>query len=178
MGFFFFEFLILPGIVLLIVFQTRRKKAEQKKRETERRFQGVNRPQGTSPAVSRTALGRPAYSGSIRMTGSSVEGPTVTDRVREAPVATVGARVGMSGHVVRPANEADHIHTESSITGFEDCPPAEHERGVKKQPEASGRETQRIGTVPVYGALRFDAEMARNAIIYSEVLGKPKALRR
>lgn len=196
MVFFIFEFFILPGIIALAIISQKKKQAA--KDAEKRNFQGINRPQGTvpaKPAAPRQTAQTPPYRGSIQERGS-FEGPRRDDRVHEAPTVTVGT----SGHIARPATESDHVHTESSLTGFTQCPPqtsaAAKRTGTpaKVPPKAAPKTTLRApdrgslepaavttvsaGAAPAFGALRFDAETARNAIIYAEVLGKPKALRR
>ena len=65
-------------------------------------------------------------------------------------------------HVVKPFTESKHIHTESTIMGAEKCEPEE-----KNAYEMSA-------------AIVGEAEMSdiRKAIIWSEIIGKPRALRR
>ena len=65
-------------------------------------------------------------------------------------------------HVVKPFTESKHVHTESTIMGAEVCEP--EEKDVYEQP----------------AAVVTEAEMSdiRKAIIWSEIIGKPRALRR
>ena len=65
-------------------------------------------------------------------------------------------------HVVKPFTESKHVHTESTIMGAEVCEPVE--KNVYEQP----------------AAVVTEAEMSdiRKAIIWSEIIGKPRALRR
>lgn len=65
-------------------------------------------------------------------------------------------------HVVRPFTETKHIHTESTVMGAEVCKP--EEKDLYGQP----------------AAVAAEAEMSdiRKAIIWSEIIGKPRALRR
>ncbi|MBQ4610959.1 MAG: hypothetical protein IJB30_04410 [Clostridia bacterium] len=65
-------------------------------------------------------------------------------------------------HVVKPFTETKHVHTESTIMGAEVCEPAE--KDVYEMPSA----------------IVSEAEMSdiRKAIIWSEIIGKPRALRR
>lgn len=63
-------------------------------------------------------------------------------------------------HVVKPFTETSHIHTESTIMGEEACTP-------DKKPHQEAQR-QPAGDMPDI----------RKAIIWSEIIGKPKALRR
>ena len=97
-------------------------------------------------------------------------------------------------HVVQPSRATGHAHTESSMTGFEACPPgadrplAERLAAFKAAKAAAkdaprpaapvGRETApRPAVLPAQAPFRFDPAEARNGLIYAEILGKPKALR-
>lgn len=87
----------------------------------------------------------------------------------DIPVAKRVVRPSVS-HTVKPLTESEHAHTESSITGIEEC---ENEYTVS--------EVERTDTTDVPEAqlnLKFGAENAALGILYSEILGKPKALRR
>ena len=65
-------------------------------------------------------------------------------------------------HVVKPFTESKHVHTESTIMGAEVCEP--EEKDVYEMPSS----------------IVSEAEMSdiRKAIIWSEIIGKPRALRR
>ena len=65
-------------------------------------------------------------------------------------------------HVVKPFTESKHVHTESTIMGAEVCEP--EEKDVYEMPSS----------------VVSEAEMSdiRKAIIWSEIIGKPRALRR
>ena len=80
-----------------------------------------------------------------------------------------GSFVRNKGHVVEPLS--DHAHQETSMTGFSECPPekahAEKNESVPAAPAA----------VPV-GSFAFTREETVRAIVLSEILSKPKALRR
>ncbi len=65
-------------------------------------------------------------------------------------------------HVVKPFTETRHVHTESTIMGAEVCEPAE--KDVYEMPATAVSETEMSDI--------------RKAIIWSEILGKPRALRR
>ena len=69
-------------------------------------------------------------------------------------------------HVVAPSFGKKHAHTESSMTGFEECPP--EQAHVELKEEATLQET---------AGLSFAGQEIIKAILYSEILSKPKALR-
>lgn len=87
----------------------------------------------------------------------------------EAPVLRRVVRPSVS-HTVKPFTESEHAHTESSITGIEEC---ENEYAV---PEVE--RTDAVNAPEAQFNLKLDAENAALGILYSEILGKPKALRR
>ncbi len=69
-------------------------------------------------------------------------------------------------HVVAPSFGKKHAHTESSMTGFEECPP--EQAHVELKEEAAPQET---------AGLSFAGQEIIKAMLYSEILSKPKALR-
>ncbi|MBQ9832239.1 MAG: hypothetical protein IJO48_00755 [Clostridia bacterium] len=74
-------------------------------------------------------------------------------------------------HTVRPFTETGHIHTESSIDGIQECDIMPHDVSADVSAPA-----------PSEGAMSCPIDLsgtnAAKGIIYSEILGKPKALRR
>lgn len=73
-------------------------------------------------------------------------------------------------HVVRPFTEATHLHTESSITGTMPCPTEEDVyTAVPPQPAAAAPAGELLGSIT--------GDELRRAVIYSEILGKPKGRR-
>jgi hypothetical protein len=102
------------------------------------------------------------YSGS--MTGTAEERKV---KLRN-PVIT--ARVSYKGdlHVVKSFSEGGHTHQETSMTGNTDkCPPTGEE------------DYKAISVLKVGGIdLEFGISSIKQGILYSEILGKPRALRR
>ena len=94
-----------------------------------------------------------------------VPGPGM-GRVHAAPVSA-------ARHVVKPLTESTHRHVESSITGIEECRepqvPEPHERDAY----ADSIEETRLP----YG-LTFGKNAVAQGVLYAEILGKPKALRK
>ncbi len=75
-------------------------------------------------------------------------------------------------HTVKPLTESEHTHLESSITGIEEC-----DEYIQPSFEASDTDIEPVKT-PAPPVLKFDAQNAAAGILYAEILGKPKALRR
>ena len=69
-------------------------------------------------------------------------------------------------HVVAPSFGKKHAHTESSMTGFEDCAPELSH--VEPAAEAETLESSELS---------FAGKDIIKAMVYSEILSKPKALR-
>ncbi len=71
-------------------------------------------------------------------------------------------------HTLEASSTTGHAHTESSMSGVqESCPPAQRVTISRKTSSKSG-----------IAALMADKDALRQAVLYSEILGKPKALRR
>ena len=73
-------------------------------------------------------------------------------------------------HVVTSTLEGGHTHTESSMTGEEACPPPQ---AGKEQ-----HEVERTSVAAAGGLLDFQANSVLQGVLFSEILGKPKALQR
>ncbi len=100
-----------------------------------------------------------SYASTEGMQGDSTEG--IGARVSTNVSASVKSRVS---HTVRPVTESAHAHEETSITGImPDCPDETIEEKAVSAPKAP--------------LLRFDHEAVVSGLIYSEILGRPKALR-
>ena len=65
-------------------------------------------------------------------------------------------------HVVKPFTESKHVHTESTIMGAEVCEPEEKD----------------VYEMPSFVVSEAEMSDIRKAIIWSEIIGKPRALRR
>ncbi len=164
------EFLIVIGLIVWAVASSAGK--AQRTREAQRR-QVFDQEQ---PPVAPTRRAEP-----IR--------PRVQPTVQAAPVKPMAPE----RHVVRPSLDGGHAHSESSMTGFETCPPnaekplAERLAGFKAAKRAVARTipaapasdapTVQQFDEPAY-PFSWDPAAVRNGLIYAEILGKPKALRR
>ena len=74
-------------------------------------------------------------------------------------------------HVVMSTLEGGHTHTESSMTGEETCPP----QNVNTQVKPAAVTCQSSASDVLIG---FASNDLVRGLLYSEILGKPKALRR
>lgn len=94
--------------------------------------------------------------------------------VKTAPVAPRVAQQGGSGltHTVKSTFEGGHAHEETSMTGFSDCPPEKEAHGAEPRVAVQPAEAPETPLVPVF----TPADTVR-AVIFSEILSKPKALR-
>jgi len=103
-------------------------------------------------------------------------------------------------HTLEPSTRDGHAHTESSMSGFsDDCPPvkapfetaplSDRLAAYKAQKREAARHTvtETADTAPQVidlaaasgnASFRFDPNRVREGLIYAEILGKPKALRR
>lgn len=101
---------------------------------------------------------RPERSGSLEYESTEGEGYIEGDyRIEELTPHS-------DDHVVRPTSEGGHTHTESSIPQRDACVP-----DVDRHYE----DTEHEQTV----MLSLKGDDIRRAVIYSEILGRPKALR-
>ncbi len=125
-----------------------------------------------------TACGRARYGGSMGYVssegrGASGEGMSAPVMKPERPEGSPRPAAPTVRHIVKPLTESGHSHVESSISGIEDCydtPEAETPAG---DAYAIGGEER---TLP-YG-LTFNQSAAVQGLLYAEILGKPKGLRR
>ena len=77
-------------------------------------------------------------------------------------------------HVVVPSFESGRAHQETSLTGIQQCPASGTLKIVPlahSDAEATPSDTQTVLSLPL------NADEATKAIIYSEILGRPKARR-
>lgn len=124
---------------------------------------------------SESVSGSMEYSSSEGMAGSSTEGmASGTGEGVGSDVRNRRAAIKTElRHVVAPMTESSHSHTESSITGGE--PPCEEDYGA---PHEGAYELNRMPAVLPYGITLKGRRALIEGVLYSEILGKPKALRR
>lgn len=81
------------------------------------------------------------------------------------------------GHTVRPSFEPGaHAHEETSLSGFAPCPPEKTPEKKEPAPAPAAAPVSAPAAAPAF-SFAFTKEETLRAILYSEILGKPKALR-
>jgi hypothetical protein len=123
------------------------------------------------PAVTERAsyYGEGAGSGTEADYSGSMQG-TAEERKIKLRDPQITARVSYKGdlHVVKPVSEGGHTHEETSMTGYTDkCPPTAEAAAMAPLAMKVGGLQLELGTSAV-----------QQGILYSEILAKPKALRR
>lgn len=176
------EFLVIIGLIVwAVVTASQKKQARNRQAEQNRRAVQHAERQAAPQAAQPAAPLRPRVQ------------PTVAPQTPPKPVG--------QGHVVQPSRASGHYHTESSMTGFEPCPPnagprmdrpladrlaefkAAKAAAARSTQQAAWKATEETPTVVALGGapllpFSFDPAQVRNGLIYAEILGKPKALRR
>ena len=103
--------------------------------------------------------------------GSRMTVPAAAEN-RAAPQARVAAtQQSTLDHVIQPSSQGGHSHMESSMQGLAPCPPQKPVIRPATKP-AEDR------PLPLAAGLNFNRDALVNGILYAEILGKPKALRR
>lgn len=138
-------------------------------------MQPTVRPNPVAPSVYTPQYsGSMAYNSSEGMSGSSTEGTSLGSS--EGMYGTQGGNernYDKPRHIVTPSRETGHAHAETSITGVSDCPP--DAQPLEFEHEDAYSHERRAGE-------GFKLDISKNAVlqgvIFSEVLGKPRALKR
>ena len=159
-GFWWFLFRIIRAAV------NKGKKAanEQRKPGAAQSAQPVSKPAAKPAAPSKPAVPakeRPVLSPRLQQDENARKASSAVPRPR-----TVAAEGNPKPHVVAPSFGKNHAHTESSMTGFEECEP--ESAHVEPAAEAETLESSE---------LTFTGKEIIKAMLYSEILSKPKALR-
>lgn len=123
------------------------------------------RQQAQAAAVSKQ---QPAPAPRAQQTVMQAVGESISQQVGDRMQTPVGRR-----HVLEASSVTGHAHTESSIdNGREEaCPPAVLRQ---RQPQQEAAPRMQVGALH----LAFDQSSVVSGLLYSEILGKPKALRR
>ena len=99
------------------------------------------------------------------MRPASVEGPT--SRTQVSISSNLTEIQSTEQHRLSPSYRTGHAHQETSMSGFEEnCPPT-------LSPAAAAAARQSAAPA----AFSWDQNAVLSGLIYSEILGKPKALR-
>ena len=144
------------------------------RRNQEDIFPAVTPP--PRPQVRSQQAGTPQGAQSGSMAGASSEGrhrPIMATEAEKAQRnqprlnAELSHRnVAAPMHVVKPITESAHTHMETSMTGFTDCQPVPLLTVLAEEEQA-----------PAVN-MEFSRSALVQGILYSEILGKPRALRR
>lgn len=128
-----------------------------------------------------TACGKARYGGSMNYV--STEGGGVSAEGSAAPGSLGGTKplqarphpvtASVTQHVVKPLTESTHRHVESSMTGIEEC----HEPAVP-QPHERDAYARSAEQAELPYRLMFNRDAVTQGVLYAEILGKPKALRK
>lgn len=138
-------------------------------------------PQNMYVPISGSYAGSMDYASTEGASGSSTEGMQGTsgEGTSAAPVYTASRKAPVTAsvkstmtHVVKPVTESSHHHEESSISGIE--PPCAPEPEDINSEDAYAMNE---GVKARY-SFGFDRSSVVNGLIFSEILAKPKALRR
>ena len=128
----------------------------------------------------------PTASGEGVGTGGSLGGVSAEGRGMEGSLSAASSEgVGLGGslgggpsmaypmHVVQPFTEGSHSHVESSMAGDITCPPS-----LPRRPAASRQPVPAASSARTAYNLAFDRTSLLQGLLYGEILGKPRALRR
>ena len=162
-------FIAIIGIAVSIASKADKKKAQQKRMAAS----------GKDASGPKTAVPQSTPNRTSPVRGSSAPSkfPPVEPSKRPAAAgkgqqtkASPYAGTPRYTHVVTSTLEGGHTHTESSMTGEEACPPPQ---AGKEQ-----HEVERTSVAAAGGLLDFQANSVLQGVLFSEILGKPKALQR
>lgn len=148
--------------------QSRQTPPPQYSRPQQPQQQAYGRPrpaQANDPRFFDAPAGSPSRTVRARSEGQPSYSPI--HATSDAQSAYAGVRATSDRHVVAPVTESAHGHMETSATGFVDCPPELDAHGVPIE-----------SPLPVHiSGLSFDRSSLASAVLYSEILSKPRALR-
>ena len=134
---------------------------EQGKPGSDASARPVSKP-ASPPRPTTVSRDRPVTSPRLKQDDYARKSAPVTPR----PKPMVSTEGNSSPHVVTPSFGKKHAHTESSMSGFEECPPEPVHAVHVEEPET-----------PETPELSFAGREIIKAMLYSEILSKPKALR-
>ena len=162
-------FIAIIGIAVSIASKADKKKAQQKRMAAS----------GKDAAGPKTAVPQSTPNRTSPVRGSSAPSkfPPVEPSKRPAAAgkgqqtkASPYAGTPRYTHVVTSTLEGGHTHTESSMTGEENCPPPK--AAAVKEPQAEPVPVPSVG-----GLLSFQPNSLLQGVLFSEILGKPKSQR-
>ena len=175
--------IVLAGIISSIA--SKKRKEEMKKKAEQRPgyppqhspYGQTNVPPKTAAASRQSKPASPVAPNKKPTTGvdSKWPWPTADERAKgqTAPKqkpASAYAGTPRYTHVVTSTLEGGHTHTESSLTGEEDCPPVQAAKPVPGAEQSAPAEQGNL--------LGFDSNSILQGVLYAQILGKPKAIQR
>ena len=171
-----FILIVMIGILTSIANKKRQEEMKKKAHQSPNPPQHAPNGQG-SPASRQTRPGSATAQKAQRSTrGVDSKWPWPTAEERTQGKGKPANSSGYAGtprytHVVTSTLEGGHTHTESSMTGEEDCPPPKV-AAVRLTEDGKG------SAAPAGNLLGFQPNSVLQGVIYAEILGKPKALQR
>ena len=177
-------FIFLIVMIWIVSAISSKKKKEEARKKAEHNPLPVS-PQKTSGPPKPAAASRqikPASSAAAQKSSSNGRGvdskwpwPTATEKAQNKAKPTQSASYAGTPrytHVVMSTLEGGHTHTESSMTGEETCP---------SPVMTASKQHQEIEPRPAVNTkipLSFQPNGVLQGVLYAEILGKPKSLRR
>ena len=172
--------IVVIGILTSIA--SKKRKAAEKKAQQQFPLPSRNPPNAKPAAPSKpVAASRQATPSaapgktSSRGVDSKWPWPTAEERAQNKTKPAAGGSYSGTPrytHVVTSTLEGGHTHTESSMTGEESCPPPKSDM---KKPLETGKNRAVQEGAPL---LSFQTNSVLQGVLYSEILGKPKARKR
>ena len=172
----------LIGISLSIANKKNKAKAQQQRQAIQGKDAAGPKTAASQSAANRTSPAKPSAAPSKFPSAGPSKYPPASPSRRPAGTPqkpqTKSTAPSYGGtprysHVVQSTLEGGHTHTESSLTGEEPCPPPK--AVAQKQPETGKSPAVNTGESPL---LTFQTNSVLQGVLYSEILGKPKALQR
>ena len=164
----------LIGISLSIANKKNKAKAQQQRQAIQGKDAAGPKTAASQSAANRTSPAKPSAAPSKFPPVSPSQRPAkAPQKPQTKSTAPSYGGTPRYSHVVQSTLEGGHTHTESSLTGEEPCPPPK--AVAQKQPETGKSPAVNTGESPL---LTFQTNSVLQGVLYSEILGKPKALQR
>lgn len=159
--------IVLVGIAVSIANKKNTAKAKQQRAATQQQEAAGGKPAASQGPSARTSPAK-ASAAPSKFPPFEPKRPAAP-KAQAKPAASYGGTPRYT-HVVTSTLEGGHTHTESSMTGEEDCPPPK--AAAVKAPEAEQAPAASVG-----GLLSFEPNSVLQGVLFSEILGKPKSQR-
>ena len=175
-------FILIVMIGILSSIASKKRKEEMKRKANQAPpYPPPHSPYGQPGGQAKAAQAKPAASAaqpakpSTRGVDSKWPWPTADERAKGQTAPKQKPAPAYAGtprytHVVTSTLEGGHTHTESSLTGEEDCPPTQ-----PAKPELGAEQSAPAARGSLLG---FDGNSVLQGVLYAQILGKPKAIQR